>query len=166
LDRFKRKASSAETHPSELMVICESLKRNIGKYGDEVHSFDDKVASSSTDKPVKLDNSDRNSIEGLDIHKSSIINFDFYFYFYSAIEWFEWYECFWGVQKLAIFLILSKSLILSALTSVVFIHYGDILIEKYDLVNKYPKLAKFIELRQKYQKYYFILYIIVYLFFY
>ena len=138
MDRFKRKASSAETHPSELMVICESLKRNTGKYGDEVHSFDDKVASSSTDKVVKLDNSDRNSIEGLDIHKSSIINFYFYsdFYFYSAIDFYSAIELFEGlgfIQKLAIFIILRKGMIFSALTSIVFIIYGDILIKKYNL---------------------------------
>jgi hypothetical protein len=37
------------------MAICESLKKNISNYGEEVHSFEDDVASTSTDKAVKLD---------------------------------------------------------------------------------------------------------------
>jgi hypothetical protein len=77
MKRFNRKASSDETAVSELIVLCEGLKRNISKYGDEVYYLDDVVASSSADKPVILDKSDRDSIDGLEIHKSSIINFIF-----------------------------------------------------------------------------------------
>ena len=78
-NRFNKKASSDETAVSSLIVICEGLKRNISKYGVEVYYLDNEVASSSADKPVILDKSDRDSIDGLEIHKSSIINFDFYF---------------------------------------------------------------------------------------
>jgi hypothetical protein len=46
-------------------------------------------------------------------------------------------------------------MIFSALISIIFVFYGYILIEKYDLENRYPKLAKLIQLRQKFQKYYF-----------
>lgn len=52
MDRFNKKASSDETALSELMVICEGLKRNISKYGDEIHSFYPEVASSSADTVV------------------------------------------------------------------------------------------------------------------
>jgi hypothetical protein len=52
-------------------------------------------------------------------------------------------------------MILGKSVIFSALISIIFIFYGNILIEKYDLENRYPRLAKLIQLRQKFQKYYF-----------
>jgi len=61
-------------------------------------------------------------------------------------------------------LILGKSIILSALVSIIFIFYGNILIEKYDLINRYPKLATIIQLRQKFQKYYFKYYCFLILF--
>ena len=82
------------------------------------------------------------------IHKSSILNFDFDF----SIEWFKTLE---GVQQLAVGIFLGKSVILSSLISIIFIFYGDILLDKYKIAEKYPKLAKIIELRKKYQKYYF-----------
>jgi hypothetical protein len=83
-----------------------------------------------------------------------------------------------GINKLAVSMILvgpwTDSVIFSALTlafamvrarvSIIFIFYGwsldHILIEKYDLPkagNRYPKLAKLIHLRQKFQKYYLVL---------
>ena len=66
-----------------------------------------------------------------------------------------WFEGLNGGKKIAVSMILSKSVVFSALTSIIFIFYGNILIEKYDLENRYPKLAKLIHLRQKFQKYYF-----------
>ena len=157
--RFRRKtALSEEATASDLIVLCDALKVNIGKYEREFGNLDDKIVNYITDLNVKSANSvnsDGYHIEGLaegsDIHKSSIFNFDFDFDF--SIEWFEGLR---GHEKLAVVMILGKTIILSALISIVFIHYGDILIKRYDLVNKYPKLAKFIELRRKYQKYYFI----------
>jgi len=85
-----------------------------------------------------------------DIKESSIgpLNFEIS----TVLGWFEGLN---GIKKIAVSLILSKSVVLSALISIIFIFYGNILIEKYDLENKYPKLAKFIQLRQKFQKYYF-----------
>jgi hypothetical protein len=83
-----------------------------------------------------------------EIKESNIINLD-------LNSKFEWFESLNGIKKLAVCLILGKSVILSALVSIIFIFYGNILIEKYDLVNKYPKLATIIQLRQKFQKYYF-----------
>jgi hypothetical protein len=145
IDRFNSKASS-EAPLSELFCICESLKRNISKYGDEIKTFEKEVATSSADQLVNVDKSDRDSIDGLDIHKSSIINFDF------SIEWFQ---SLLGIQQLAVGIILGKSVILSALVSIVLIFYGENLLNKYDIANKYPKIAKIIALRRKYQKYYF-----------
>jgi len=85
------------------------------------------------------------------VNKSNILNIDLF-----SMK--EWFENLIGIKKIAVCLILGKSVILSALISIIFIFYGNILIEKFDLINKYPKIAKFIELRKKYQKYYFRLY--------
>jgi hypothetical protein len=53
-------------------------------------------------------------------------------------------------------LMFSQVLIGSAI-SIVFVFFGEYLIQRYDLDNKYPKLAKFIHLRRKFQKYYLML---------
>jgi hypothetical protein len=66
VDRFNRKAYSKETAVSQLMVICEGLKRYISKYGVENQTFNNEVASSSADKVVNSDNSVRDSFDGLD----------------------------------------------------------------------------------------------------
>jgi hypothetical protein len=50
----------------------------------------------------------------------------------------------------------SQVLIGSAI-SIVFVFFGEYLIQRYDLDNKYPKLAKFIHLRRKFQKYHLML---------
>jgi hypothetical protein len=64
---------------------------------------------------------------------------------YFSIEWFEKLR---GIKKLAVGIISGKSVILSSLISIIciFIFYGDILLDKYDIAIKDPKLAKFIEL--------------------
>jgi len=58
-------------------------------------------------------------------------------------------------QIVLCFLIL-KSFMLSSIISILFIFYGDMLIEKYQLKDKYPSLAKVIELRVKFRRYYLI----------
>ena len=50
--------------------------------------------------------------------------------------------------------LLLNSLILSYTISIILILYGDYLIKRFDLENKYPKLAKFIQIRRQLQNYY------------
>ena len=57
-------------------------------------------------------------------------------------------------EKLALCGLLFNNLILSYTISIIVILYGDYLIRRFDLVNKYPKIAKFIEMRKKLQQYY------------
>lgn len=57
------------------------------------------------------------------------------------------------MSKFSVFLLFSNYGILSAITSIIYIIYGDYLINKYHLENKFPKLAKLILLRKKYQSY-------------
>src|SRR5207249_10432877 len=52
--------------------------------------------------------------------------------------------------------ILISLAILSSLVSVVFIFYGDSFILYYKIETKFPKLAKFIQLRRKFQHYYIV----------
>jgi len=53
-------------------------------------------------------------------------------------------------------LMFSQVLIGSAI-SIIFVFFGEYLIQRYNLENKYPKLAKFIQLRRKFQRYYLLL---------
>jgi hypothetical protein len=106
------------------------------------------ITSGGIELPTKTDKTETDSLDETPILKSSILNFDFDF----SIEWFKTLE---GVQQLAVGIFLGKSVILSSLISIIFIFYGDILLDKYKIAEKFPKLAKIIELRKKYQKYYF-----------
>jgi hypothetical protein len=53
--------------------------------------------------------------------------------------------------------ILISVAILFSLVSIIFIFYGDSLIKYYNLEEKFPKLARFIQLRRKFQQYYFLI---------
>jgi|SRR5882672_2003644 len=78
------------------------------------------------------------------IKQSSIINWD-WFYYLNA----------WG--KLAVSLLLTKSVLFSSLISLIFVYYGDVLLTKFNLESRFPKLAKIIKLRRKFSRYYFLL---------
>jgi hypothetical protein len=67
------------------------------------------------------------------------------------------YENLTNDQLGGIGLILFSQVIIASAISIVFIFFGEYLIQRYDLENKYPKLAKIIQLRRKFQKYYLIL---------
>jgi hypothetical protein len=57
--------------------------------------------------------------------------------------------------------ILISVAILFSLITIITIFYGDSLIKYYNLEVKYPRLARFIQLRRKFQQYYFLLNIII-----
>jgi hypothetical protein len=81
-----------------------------------------------------------------EISKSSIFNLDFDFN--------KFVESLTTEEKLAFCGLVFNHLILTYTISIIVILYGDYLIERFDLVNKYPKIAKFIHLRRKFQQYY------------
>ena len=60
-------------------------------------------------------------------------------------------------KQLAVSLLLGDSVIISNLISITFIFFGDFLIKKFDLENKYPSLSNIIKLRRKFQRYYLII---------
>lgn len=61
-----------------------------------------------------------------------------------------------GIKQMAVSLLLLKIAMLSCIISIIFIYYGDWLINKYNLEKKYPNLAYIINLRKKYTRYYLI----------
>lgn len=92
----------------------------------------------SVDPSPKLDDHD--------INKSSIISFDFDLQtFLDSLS---------QEELLALGSLLFNSLVLSYVVSIILVLYGEYLIKRFDLENKYPKIAKFIEIRRKLQNYY------------
>jgi hypothetical protein len=75
------------------------------------------------------------------------------FIFSRLIEQFENMNT---ISKLAISLLITKSILLSSLISIIFVLYGDYLIKKYELESRFPKLERIIKLRRAFQKYYLI----------
>nr|YP_010146931.1 hypothetical protein K4014_mgp36 [Cyclocybe aegerita]QQP21440.1 hypothetical protein [Cyclocybe aegerita] len=63
--------------------------------------------------------------------------------------------------KLAISLLIGKSILLSCLTSITFAIYGDYFLNKFNIEERFPKLANIIKIRRKFQKYYIILNILL-----
>ena len=84
------------------------------------------------------------NLEYILIHKN-YINFNFDFSGYTA------------EQVAGIGLFLFGQVIMGSTISIALTIYGEYLIQKFDLESKYPKLAKFIAIRRKFQKYYLIL---------
>lgn len=69
----------------------------------------------------------------------------------------ESFESLNGIKKIAVSLLLLNSALFSSLISIIFIYYGDYLLEKYKIAQRFPSLAKIIHLRKKFSKYYLIL---------
>ena len=76
-----------------------------------------------------------------------LFNFDY------QIKLQEWLETLSGLQLFAFSIVCFNGLILNALLSILFILYGDFLIRYFKLEERYPKLAKFIQIRRKLQNF-------------
>ena len=138
---YQDKSTDPTTKLSDLGILDQLIKQDTNKFGQELDSLILAIEPSSLEVENTITNAN-------DLKEANIFNFNFSY----SLEWFEGLN---GIKKIAVSMILGKSVIFSALISIIFIFYGNILIEKYDLINRYPKLAKLIQLRQKFQKYYF-----------
>jgi len=146
---FKDKSTDSSVKLSELGLIDQLIKLDTNKFSQEVQSLNLNIENSNNPTTSSSEVEEESTgTPASDLKESSVFNFNIF----TFLDWFEDLN---GVKKIAISLILGKSVIFSALTSIIFIFYGNILIEKYDLENKYPKLAYIIQLRRKFQKYYF-----------
>ena len=83
-----------------------------------------------------------------EIQKSAIFDFEVLMTFIDSIDIF---------YRIAIFLLIFKYIIISSTISIVFVLYGDFLIVKYEVEKRFPKLAKIIQIRRKFQRYYLII---------
>jgi hypothetical protein len=124
---YEEKSTDPTTKLSDLGILDQLIKQDTKKFGEEVSSLVLNIDPSSLSLVEEGTITTSN-----DLKESSIFNFNFSY----SLEWFEGLN---GIKKIAVSMILGKSVIFSALTSIIFIFYGNILIEKYDLGNKYPK---------------------------
>jgi hypothetical protein len=59
-----------------------------------------------------------------------------------------------GISKLACSMILSSSIILWCIFGIILNFYGNYLLDRFNLEERYPKIALFINYRRKVSKYY------------
>jgi hypothetical protein len=173
---FERKSLEGDTRLSELGVIDQLIALGAKNFGEELTDFINKFdfsSSSQSNSPSSCDSNSASSSEATssnsvntnttssvlntDIKESSMLPINFIDLKALLLE----FETLSGIKKIAVAMLLCKSVIFSAVVSIIFVFYGNILLKKYDIKNKYPKLAKIIELRQKFQKYYLNYYIIL-----
>ena len=84
-----------------------------------------------------------------------IIDLDTIWDFFESINIFK---------RIALSLLLLKGVILSSIFSLIFILYGDYILKKYNIESRYHKIAKIIQLRRQFQRYYMILSILMIIF--
>src|SRR6266566_3559315 len=140
---YKEKSALADTRLSDLINLSDNINRNLENFSTESESIIEIYENDNIDNNNPSSVGDDNNLK-----ESNILNID-------LTKMREWFDSLEGIKQLSVGLILGKSVILSALISIIFIFYGNILIEKYNLENNYPRIWKIIQLRQKYQKYYF-----------
>ena len=155
---YQERSVDPSTKLSDLGIIDQLIKQDTNKFSQELNSIILQIERSyqegyNESSPL----SGGREIENLNEEaiKESIISFPFFKLDLFSKENLDWFESLIVIKKLAVSLIISKSVILSSLISIIFIFYGNIFIERYDLENRFPKIAIFIRLRQKFQKYYF-----------
>lgn len=118
------------------------LNKDAFKKDQQYHEKELLKLSQQLDSASKEINTEINT----EINKSSFINIDFDFKgFVKGLT---------EVEILAFSGLILNHLILSYTISIILILYGDYLIKRFDLVNRYPKIVKLIQLRQKLQEYY------------
>lgn len=156
LSDYAKQAVSKSNKKSELLSELEKINNLESKQakGELLTNEENQLVSTKGSINSDIDYTEKeliNSIQKIeaiskDISNSSIINIDFDFK--------GFFESLTDEEKLALCGLLFNNLILSYTISIIVILYGDYLIRRFDLVNKYPKIAKFIQIRQKLQQYY------------
>ena len=132
-----------ESRDSDLMsLIKEGFEKE--KKIAEKERITKEIDSVKVDIDKSSDKIEKFISEG--INKSSLISFDF--------DLQNFLDTLSKEELLAFSGLLLNGLALNYVVSIIIVLYGDYLIKKFDLENKYPKIAKFIQLRRKLQNFY------------
>ena len=117
---------------------------------EEISNIINSSQSSNPDENSVEVNKSEEIIKNEDIKKSSIFNL------WDSGNSEEWFNNLTIIKQIAATLILSHTIAISALINIIFIYYGDFLIKKYNLEERYPKLNKIILYRKKFSQFYFL----------
>lgn len=138
LEKVKEKISRNEALSDEEKSLVSAIK-NIDIKKSDVDRYDKQA-----EKYAKIIESEGVELNSISKSKSSIFSIDIDKFISSLSK----------EELLAFSGLLLNQLILSYVITIIFILYGDYLIERFKLETKYPKLAKFIQFRRKFQSYY------------
>lgn len=104
-------------------------------------------------KAIKdIEDASKDLEKSLDIEEKSKFIGSYFSEYYSNLDL---------TSQMAISVLVLNQAMLSALSTIVFIYYGDILIRRLNLEVRWPRLAKLINLRRKFQSYYFFISILI-----
>jgi hypothetical protein len=133
---IKRELQTKYLENSEDTSIKEQIQEVI-KTDEEIHNMYESVNNkfdSFINKIYTLLNNSNNNSQYLDSLQS----------FFDGLTF---------IQKLAVVHISGSIFILFSLINIISIFYGEKLIILFDLDNRFPKIAKFIQIRRKFQQY-------------
>ena len=150
------KADRAQWEKSGDATLLEKIKRReielqatLVKKEREISELQQAIARANNfSKDISKETDDNKTsalINDDEVKKSSILGLE---------EIWSRFETFDGLTKTACLMILSSSIVLSSLLTIVITIYGDYLLDRFKLEEKYPKLAIFIKIRKKVSKYY------------
>jgi hypothetical protein len=158
----KNKELDLQTDGEMLRIITEeiaSLRReetlrlqSLESVIQSAHSEIKSIHIDTMDSNTQNTDNELNTATGLDPKQIQESSFGSYINNIS-----EYIESLNIVEKIALSLLLFNYVIFSALISIVFIFYGDYLINKFHIEKRFPNLAYFIKLRRKFQSYYLLL---------
>lgn len=123
-----------------LKVEAERTMSELGADINKASKFNEAI-NKETDESTIL------AIVNDDIKKSSIFGFD-------LEELWTLFESLNGITKIVVTMMLSSYLILTSIIGLGANLYGDYLLDRFNLEEKYPKIAIFIKYRKKLSKYY------------
>lgn len=140
-------------------TICNNITKNedllkeVSKYIDTPSSNPEQESLDPSPQPKAGEDLTKSTegkdaiIKDEDIKKSSFFNID---------NFEDWFNNLSAIKQLSFSLLVSQGIVLSALTNIIFIHYGNYIISKFNLEQRFPKLKIIIEYRNKFSKFYFI----------
>uniref|UniRef100_UPI0030FF2D46 hypothetical protein n=1 Tax=Singerocybe alboinfundibuliformis TaxID=1346812 RepID=UPI0030FF2D46 len=144
----KLKAESQKSMIPDELDYLSKINLKIENKKTQLKEINEALQKAISKAQLETDESQTNVEKGIDSldYETKIYNL-----FSAIIEQFEHLD---NYSKIAVSMLLLKSTLISALVSIVFIFYGDYLINKYNIETRFPKLAKIILLRRKFSRYY------------
>jgi len=146
LDKLEKQLINSEVDKSDIKVSVALVQSSIK---DSLSKFKELKSDVKYGKIISDELANHSNLEGLlndsDIKESFILSG-----FLNKLENLD------IIGRLAVSLLLLNSALFSAAVSLIFIFYGDYLLNRFNIELRFPKLAKIIKLRKQFQKYYLI----------